>query len=98
MALFAGFGFTVIVTVSLVLTKPSFPVSCSTYVPSSEKATVVAAAAAFANVTGAGPLTFVHRLVTPVPGAPSSVTEPESVATFAGRVIAAFGPALTKGG
>src|SRR6266513_1125551 len=97
MALFAGFGFTVIVTVSLVLTRPSFPVSCSTYVPSSEKVTVVAAAAAFANVTAAGPLTFVHRLVTPVPGG-SSVTEPESVATFTGRVIAASGPALTRGG
>ena len=55
-----------------------------------------------ANVTEPGPLSFVHRLVMPVPGAPSSVTEPESVATFAGRFnrltlgIVVFGNAMVQ--
>ena len=62
-----------------------------------EKVAVVEAAAAFAKVTVPGPLTFVHPIVTPVPGRPSSVTEPASVATVVGNVIATSGPALTTG-
>ena len=51
---------TVILTVSLAASAPSFAVSLSKYTPPSENVAVVPAALTLANVTVPGPLTFVQ--------------------------------------
>src|SRR6266550_8153556 len=88
---------TVIVTVSLALSAPSFAVSLNTYVPVAEKATVVFNSNGCAMVTVPGPLTKLHVVSTSTPGRPSSVYKPVSEAA-AGKVTTWSGPALAVGG
>ena len=78
-ALFDGFESTVIVTVSLAdscaVVRRQLQDVRALDARSSRSST---AAAALPNVTVPGPLTFVHCVVTPTPGRPSSVTVPAS--------------------
>src|SRR2546422_10007496 len=87
---------TLMVTVSVPLSAPSFAVSISTYVPGAEKLAVVFSSSGCANVTIPGPLTWLHAVLTSMPGNPSSVYVPVSTAC-AGSVIVWSGPALAVG-
>src|SRR5438046_217381 len=84
-------------TSSLLVSRPSSPVSVRTYVPAADRLAVVLSAVASPNVTFPGPPFFVQTVVTGTPEAPSSVTVPASD-TPAGSVTAVSGPALTMGG
>ena len=80
--------FTTICTSSVALSWLSFAVRLSTYVPGVVKLACVSTAFAPWNVTGPGPLTTPHVVVT-APGGfgrPSSLTVPSSTA-LAGSVI-----------
>src|SRR5690606_15975982 len=92
-------GLTVTVRSSDALSTLSFPVSLSTYTPSTLKLAVVLNAFAFPNVTVPGPLTFVHVVVIADGGfgRPSSVAVPLRFAD-AGNAIDWSDPALTTGG
>src|SRR6266850_1216896 len=57
-------GVTVTVMTSLLVSRPSLAVSVSTYEPAEVKVAVVAREPAFPNVTGAGPLAWLHCVVT----------------------------------
>src|SRR5438128_7073837 len=69
-----------------------------TYEPGRANVAVVAADDGSAKVTGPGPPTFVHVVVTVAPaGRPSSVTVAASAARFWGSVIVWSAPASTSG-
>src|SRR5678815_440879 len=93
-----GTGLTVTVISSVVLSKPSFALSRSTYMPACEKLTVVLAAFALAKVAVPGPLTLLHwrRSAAGGLGKPSSLAAPVRLALL-GKVIVWSGPALTTG-
>src|SRR4029079_473179 len=81
------------------LSKLSFALSRSTYVPACEKLTVVLAALALAKVAVPGPFTLLHWSVR-APGGlgkPSSLALPVRLALL-GKVIVLASPALTAGG
>ena len=87
---------TVTVSVSVLVSAPSFALSISTYVPALENVAVVAHSFGCAKVTVPGPLTLLHVPIGSPPGSPSSLTVPESDAC-AGSVMVWSGPALTTG-
>ena len=87
---------TTTVSVSVLVSAPSFALSISTYVPALENVAVVASSCENAKVTVPGPLTWLHVEIGSPPGRPSSVMVPESDAC-AGNVIVWSGPALTTG-
>src|SRR5678816_288335 len=74
----------------------SVTVRRSVYVPGAVNVTVVLRAAAFPNVTAAGPPTWVHAEVRSPIGYESSVAPP-AIFARAGNVTDWSGPALTTG-
>ena len=71
-----------IVTVALLLARPSLAVNCNTYTPEVENDAEVLAAFGLANVTVPGPLIWL-QVINSVPlGSPSSVALPRNDAAW----------------
>ncbi len=73
------------VTVAVLVTVPSLPLNCRTYVPGAEKVAVVDGLVTLVKVVVPGPLIWVQELVSGSGGL-ASVTDPLSVAP-AGSVM-----------
>ena len=88
---------TVITTSEVLVSWESFALSRNTYVPAVVKNAWVIALFALLKLTAAGPLTWLHWIVSVPLGLPSSVALPLSVTALAGNVMVWLGPASTTG-